>query len=80
MNVPEQCRTGSVPSDHCEQVLRAGFGPPSLHVVDELGDGRRDVAAQHVNSPEGRDGRGELIWCPKVGAKRRLALGNEALR
>src|SRR6185437_6369874 len=45
MHVAEQCSMRTVAPDQREQVLRAGLGAPSLHVVKQFGNSGWDVAA-----------------------------------
>ncbi len=48
VHVPEEGVPRLGRPDHLEQRGRAGLHPARLHVVEQLGDGRGNVGAEHV--------------------------------
>ena len=80
MNVAEQGSPRTVAVDHREQVLRADLGSPSPDVVKQFGNSWRDVAAQHVHTPERCDSRRILLRRAQVRPEDRLALRDDPAR
>jgi hypothetical protein len=69
MHVPEQGGAWPVAVDHCKQLRRTELSAPRLDVIEQLGDRRGNVGAQHVHLPKRRKGGAVFLGGAQVRAK-----------
>jgi hypothetical protein len=80
MHVPEHGDPRPVSMYHPQQLLGAELGPSGLHVVEQLRDRRRNMAAQYIHPPERSDRLRILLRSTQVRAKDRVAARGDAVR